>query len=853
MIKRILVFVLIMILLTMQIDIKSYAVVNEYGEESNKDTITQKETVKEKKKEITKTDTPKPNFMDNDLLVNWSLPENMDVSKNSFKYDSNSKKSEPLGSKDNFYPSILPAYTGEQKIAFDKLNFGLKSSNLNASFFTSGEKVYEVATMRGAFVKRGLIWGDETGVWAQPIKMLDGVLLEVEDKNGKWQLNDSKNFTNKLSAAEMLFRKNGLKVTRTDFAPESEYAFYYIVNFKNELKTNKSFTFRFTFQENIRPIWHKPWTTNYGQDVININKNGYFTAYDVEMNKLASTAQVVKPYNEPSDEFEKRLSLFNDKRSDIGKVQIAFGSSNKPQKQYTNTLNKYRNRGILEYTITLKPGENKRLEFVSVMYDSKKIQNDSSKKNIKTVDDYFNQVKGKSQIYLDEKNKIYKKSIIDGVTVDLPDKNIQNAFYSAKYNIQALTMDLRPFYQERNIMTSPERAYQKSFGIDSMYASIGAANAGFTDIVKDTINNFYYFSNIIDFKGIAVDISQFGTLESSGGRAQEGTQYIGTVWEYLRKTGDLAMLKKVYPGLVKIHDSYRQRDKNNNFWPEGMTFPGLSDEVEKIAGNDYEMISAAVRMWWSTKAIGEMSKVLGYNAEYLKYSKLADEMKDKFNREWWNGKSQSWYLGLSNLLQGEKGVFLDYRSWPINYPQKYLIADEDKGKINIDSVWNSDAVDSRKSYIGGAPTVWQNSNYAIGCFNYGKGDFGIQLLKSSAANPTQLGSKMLGAFSTINPDPSNDPQSNANKIMYNWCAGPYLESVINGLFGIQTDAFSKTLQFNPYVPEGWKNMSLKGYKMGGNVFDFVLKDGKWEVHMVSGKDNVRLITNVKGLIIQPLK
>jgi hypothetical protein len=786
--------------------------------------------VKEKQKEKQKGKVTSDNIMDFDLLTGWLKEEAKKPEFNSYIYDGSSKSDFPEGAKDNVYPDINPPYLGQQKIEFRHLNLGKEESNLNASFFTSSEKTYEVGTMRGAFIKRGLIWGDEAGVWCQPVKMLDGVLLEVLEPGDKnpWILNDSRTFTNRMASVEMEFKKNDLTVKRIDFAPEGQYGFFYLVELKNEGQSNKEFTFRFTFQENIRPIWHKPWTTNYGKDIIEEKHLGLFTAYDVEMRNLAEQNKVGK-----------------ENRSDIGNIEIAFGSVNAPDKQYTDRSNPYRNRGILEYRIKLEPGEIKKLEFLSVMHDSKKMQSHEELRNIVSSLDYFDVLKGKCFELLSSKEKIYAENILGGPKIEIPDKSIENGFYSAKYNMQALKMDLMPFYKYRNIMTCPERAYQKSFGIDSMYASIGAAYSGFKDIVRDTLQNFYYFSEEIDYEGTTVEISQFGVSDGTG-RAQEGTQYIGTLWEYLKLTGDTELLKKMYPGLKKIHESYMKRDKNNNFWPEGMTFPGLSERVEAVAGKDQEMISAAVRMWWATKALGEMAEELGEKSDSSKYLSLANEMKKKFNDEWWMESRNLWAIGLSTSENKERQVFLDYKTAPFNYPQQYGIADYDKGQKHIESVWHSDAVDSRNSYYGSAPTVWQNSNFAMGCFNYQKGEYGLKLLQSSAACAAELKNKMLGAFSTINPDPANDPGDNENKIMYSWSAGPYLESVIKGLFGVQANDFKNIITFKPYVPESWERMSLSDFMMGSSILDFTYENKQWKVKYKTGQETIILNAVVDG-------
>ena len=258
------------------------------------------------------------------------------------------------------------------------------------------------------------------------------------------------------------------------------------------------------------------------------------------------------------------------------------------------------------------------------------------------------------------------------------------------------------------------------------------------------------------------------------------------------------------------------------------------------------MISAAVRMWWATKALGEMAEVLNLSEDVLRYNKLAEEMKVKFNKEWWIENKNLWAIGLSTDPSKEKQVFLDFKTAPINYPQKYEIADLDKGRTIIENIWKSDAMDDRFSYYGSSPTVWQNSNFAVGCFNYGKGDYGLKLIKSSAACATQLKNKMMGAFSTINPDPRNDPGSNDNKIMYSWDVGPYLESIISGLMGVKANAFENLVTFMPFVPEGWSNMALRDFQTGDNVVDFIYANGKWTISHKVGSRELRIKAYING-------
>ncbi|MFZ5830144.1 MAG: hypothetical protein ACOY3P_08650 [Planctomycetota bacterium] len=813
--------------------------------------------------DIAQTANPQQDsVLSQDVISGRMRGDLLDPAKNSYRYEGDTKSS--TGAKDNVYPEILPPHVGEQLVSFEDLNFGSSQSNLNASFFTSGEKIYEVGTMRGAFLKRGLLWGDESGVWSQPFKLLDGVLLEIVNEGGDtWTLNGARRFTNRLTAVDLEFRRGPLTVTRTDFAVHDEYAFFYLVKLRNGGEDPCSFTFRFTFQENIRPIWHKPWTVSYGEDQIQMVRDGVFVAWDRMLNRTragqdAPATPTKKPKGKTktkaTQELDSHLAQMNWERSRPGEVAIAFGAVEPPDRRRIDARNPYRNRGILEYDLRLEPGEEKQLDFLAVMYDSRKMNGPRESAPQDEAEVYFERLRGKSSVLMEEKIAAWRPNITGGVRFECPDKAIQDAFVCAKFNMQALSMDLRPFYEHRAIMTCPERAYQKVFGIDSQYATIGTAYAGLTDIARENLRNIHFFAGRLNFTGIPVAISQFGTIGEAtplDGRAQEGTQYIGTAWEFLKLTGDYELLRYVYPGLKRIHAAYRKRDSNDDLWPEGMTFPGLTQSVREAAGTqDVAMISAAVRIWWATDSLAQMAEVLGKHDDAKLYRDLSARMKEAFRRQWWIDERGVWAVALAGGDGNRRQIFLSYKNAPINYPQKYGLAEEDTAIKTIEAIWNSDAVDDRFAYYGAAPTVWQSSNFAIGCFRYGKGDYGWKVVGSCAACPTALTGKMMGAFSTINPDPRTDKGSNDNKILYSWCAGPYLESILKGLCGIDANAFADTVEFRPYVPPEWTYMRVGDFRFGSHTVDFCYQNGEWKISHRVGRKPIRLISAAGGSVTQ---
>ena len=751
---------------------------------------------------VSEQTTPVGNVMEHDVIQQWLSPGLLHPQRNSFRASigHTKKPKEITGAKDNHYPSILPSWKGEQSIVFPTTQWGLEDCNMNYSFFTSGDKCYEIGTMRGGFLKRGILWGDESGVWSQPYKMLDGVLIEIVEGGRVWTLNDGRHFTNHLYAVSFRFEHEGLQVERTDFSPQGHYAFVHQLQLRNSTQSTKSFVLRFTFQENIRPMWHKPWTRSYGADSVRWESNTCFVARDPLIEGVA----------------------------------VAFGGVKSADRYRVDRRNPFRNRGILEYNVTLSAGEEENFDFLTVMADRQKLATAFPGEQDLDAVSYFKKVKPMIPVLKAGKKILYQGIFAKGPRFFSPDTLLDRAWLSARYNIQALHTDVRPYFPFPYLMTCPERAYQLLFGIDPLYASIGATVSGFPGIVHETLLNHHHFAADLDYTAIQYVVNHWGEHDGKGSRAQETTQYIATVWEYAKLTGDLDLCRGLYPSLKRLWEAFLHHDKDGDYWPEGMTFPHIS----QASGAD-EMISAAVRMVWATRAMGGIASVLGNEMDAEKFQYLADTLRARFNAEWWSGEKSCWAVGMRNLPSGDEQVFLpDFHYGSVNYPARYKVADHNKGVKALATVWE-DAVDSLDGFHSPAVTAWQSANMAIACYRLQRPSLGIKLLRRIAKNPVQL-EKMLGAFSTVNPYPSQ-PARNDNKLMYNWGAGPFLEAIVVGLLGIEANAFDYTVHFNPQIPLEWEQVSLHNFRMGDHLVDFTYQKPNWRISLRAGDEPLTII------------
>src|ERR671925_1587573 len=85
-------------------------------------------------------------------------------------------------------------------------------------YVTAGDRAYVVGFEDGRFYAQGWhVTGEMGGVWTQPLKLVDGVWFRID---GEW-LPPATRFTSGWGYTRMEFpRTAGLRVTRTDFAPD---------------------------------------------------------------------------------------------------------------------------------------------------------------------------------------------------------------------------------------------------------------------------------------------------------------------------------------------------------------------------------------------------------------------------------------------------------------------------------------------------------------------------------------------------------------------------------------------------------------------------------------------------------
>ncbi|HEX6510443.1 MAG TPA: glycogen debranching protein, partial [Chloroflexota bacterium] len=128
------------------------------------------------------------------------------------------------------------------------------SSNLtNRRYVAAGDRAYDLGSEDGRYPAMGFhTRGEMGGIWAPPIKLLDGIWFGI---NGQW-IGPATSFTSGFGYAQMaLPTTNGVQITRTDFAPDGRHA----VEFGLTLTASNSAPFELNVDAHSELMGAYPW------------------------------------------------------------------------------------------------------------------------------------------------------------------------------------------------------------------------------------------------------------------------------------------------------------------------------------------------------------------------------------------------------------------------------------------------------------------------------------------------------------------------------------------------------------------------------------------------------------------
>ena len=656
-------------------------------------------------------------------------------------------------------PQRTSALVGEQTLSFGDIKLE-KTDEMSTLFFLAGNKMYEIGAMSGDFPSIGWhIPGEMGGVWSHPMKVLDGFYFEIEDNEEIWLLTDCRDFSHGFAYTDFRFEKNGLVVDRRDFVVEDEAALFSLMTVKNTGEEAISTTLRFIADIDLRPNWYS--TLHHGRDEV-VYQGGKITGYDAVADGWG----------------------------------VVFGADIAPEEHEIAGA-----RGILEYPFALGAGEEKEIRFLIVA------EHEEGLENTVTV---FDLLMERWNILLAEKIKLYEERVFGGVGFSCSNPAFQQAYYCAKANLVMLSADLSPYIGRYLFAGVPE--YVQLFGCDTAYSVPGLVSTGFDDEALHALKNL---AEVGERQGgrIPHEISTSGNVYNKG-NVQETPQFTSACWSYFRWSGDTSFLEEIYP-LCKegIFDHVLVlRDRDKDYYPEGS---GMAE----VSGMGPEKLDSTCYLYKAILDLSQMAVALNKDEEAAQYTDLAEEIRQRFNEDWWIEAE-----GLfADSLGRDDSQQMDGH-WIVAVPMEVGLADREKGLRALERIgqewvneWGLVHTKGLEERVWTLPT----GVLAQAEFNYGNVEMGTRLI-GDIARTIEYG--MLGAFSELIPE--------GGDFMQLWSAAMFLSGITEGIFGLEPLAYQHRLSLSPQLPTGWEFARLEGIEVGLHTIDIALdreEEGRYRV------------------------
>lgn len=450
-----------------------------------------------------------------------------------------------------------------------------------APYFVSGRKLYAIGSTSGTIEPVGVehLVGQMGGVWAHPVKFLNGWYPSIQDRAGRHELLRCDTFEGHLSDVTLQYTHGPLHLSRTDFAADDEAALFALIEIRNDGAEVWSGSFGLVAEVNILPTWFSGWESG-----------------GVELRE------------------EQGRALACD-RLWPERWAVVFGCPTPPAGLHFGHRDQ-QPTAEQRYELTLQPGQQVSLEFLAAC--------DHQRGPVGAIQ-LFDTLAGRGHELLQAKRARYRQQAIEGVTLDTPDPRVNGDWVLAKANLLILEANYEPYLPGFLLAGIPE--YPQLFGCDNTYTTPGATGAGFTAAMRSTLILLGEYAR----RGcgrVPHEVTTNGRVFNPG-NTQETPQFAVAVWDYFRWTGDTALLGALYPicreGLMEYLPAVWDGDNDGYPWGDAM--------VERHGMGSIKLDSACY-VYSAWRALAEMARAL-QRPESAQYERLADSWQERFERDWW--------------------------------------------------------------------------------------------------------------------------------------------------------------------------------------------------------------------------
>ncbi|MEM6262574.1 MAG: glycogen debranching protein [Bacteroidota bacterium] len=645
--------------------------------------------------------------------------------------------------------SSLPALEGHQEY-------------IHSPSVTAGDRVYLIGHQDGTFPDLGWhITGEMGGLWLPPVKLMDGFALQIKEGSVSTCLDTADQFVNYPVGNKQVYtlEEQKLEVERFQFVPDGVEGMVVDYRFSNHKEVPRQLEITFSGFVDLRPVW------------------------------LGERTNMIDAPDSVVFDSEKGMVMGKDKNNPwfvyFG-ARKASASGNYTSVPCISTRKGLGQDASVTYQVEVAPNNSNVIRVVLA----------GSTESAEKCRATYESIHESADQLLAQKVERYQQ-LEQVAEVSIPDKGIQTLYQWNKYTTDWLIREV-PGIGRGLAAGYPD--YPWWFGCDNTYTLQGALASGRPELVRQTLQLLYDISAKTNGNGRVVHETSTNGAVFNPGNLNETPHFAFFLWQYVKWTGDTALMREYYPFIKQGMDWTLAQDKDGNLIPEGF---GMME----IHGLDAELIDVAVYTQAGLNAAGEMGKLLG-DPDATTYAQQAAILRQKINDIWWVASANSyadfigskektleliesaiiradtlnkpWAVEELEALKVEveaqpKGTVAGqvvFHNWVVNTPMEIGIADSAKALAALEtaqqftnpfgmfvtgidrdeSAGKDELVEaSRKkafSYLGAVMTL-PTGVQAIGELNYGRTEEAYQYMKKLH---NSFGYALPGSMYEVSPD-----------------------------------------------------------------------------------------------------
>ncbi len=559
-------------------------------------------------------------------------------------------------------------------------------------YYLAGRHLYAIGMTDGTFGPVGdeHLVGEMGGVWAHPIKFLDGWHLALLNDTNEYETMRCDTFEGHLSDVVMHYHKGPVHIERSDFVATDSAVLACLLRITNQSQMSWSGTLCLVSQVNILPSWFSGWTA--GQVMLE-----------------AAKAHVSGTSSEHQDEWGFVLGSL------VAPNIVLVGNAGEKQQI------------IFQFTVDLEANQTAEHEVMLVC---------EHKHGWKQAERNYIAVRGAGYRLRDQARRRFHLLMTEGVVLQTPNDRINEGWMLAKANVDLLTAELQPYLEPYLAAGIPE--YPHLFGCDSTYSVPGVTGAGFHHVAGSTLRLLGQYAERACGR-VPHEITTNGRVFHPG-NTQETPQLAIAVWDYVRWTGDRDFLEAMYPVCQQGVMQYVPA-----FWSSAIEGYPTGDAMVERGGMGPMKLDSTCYLGESWRSLAAMAQALK-RPEVAEYVERDTAWRQRFERDWWI-EAQSLY---ADSLHSNGRQQLDGH-WTQVIPIQLGIASQERAEMVLDGLerdfincWGLVHTRDQEERVWTLPT----GLLALAAAKHGRADWAVDLL-SNIAITTHYG--MLGTFKELIP------------------------------------------------------------------------------------------------------